>query len=79
MTKETEYVKNVLTILNRDNKIDLLKKSNLYDREINLLVQRFVHGLSLKECAEQFGIEINTVSKNQLKAVRKLYNYMKYN
>lgn len=53
MTKETEYVKNVLTILNRDNKIDLLKKSNLYDREINLLVQRFVHGLSLKELAEQ--------------------------
>lgn len=79
MTKETEYIKNVLTILSRDNKTDLLKKSNLYDREINLLLQRFVYGLSLKECAELFGVEINTVSKNQLKAVKKLYNYMKYN
>ena len=76
MTKETEYVKTLLRILGRQDKLDLLNKSNLTDRDITMLTRRFVYGHSLKEIAYDLGIEVNSLSKAQLKAVKKLYLYL---
>ena len=75
-TKETDYVKRLFRFLGRLNKIEILQKSNLSDYEIELLTKRFVNQLSLKDCADYFNIEANTVSKQQLKAVKKLYSYL---
>lgn len=76
ITKETDYIKNKFISLGRNDKQKLLSFSSLNDREVDLLTKRFICGLSLKECSEIYGLEINTVSKNQQKAIRKLYQYI---
>ena len=78
MTYELNYIRNVFKLLNRINKLELLETSNLKNREIELLTKRFINGETLKECAEYFGIEEDSVNKAQLKAVKKLYQYLKY-
>ena len=77
MTYEMNYIKNVLEMLSRNDKLNLLKTSNLNDREIELLTMRFVQGKSLKDCADYFKVEIDTINKAQLKTVKKLYSYLK--
>ena len=76
LTKETQFIKNQIDKLGRCDKLNLLSYSSLNDREIDLLTKRFVCCLSLKECSELYGLEINTVSKNQQKAIKKLYQYI---
>lgn len=76
LTKETQFIKNQIDKLGRSDKLKLISYSSLNDREVDLLTKRFICGLSLKECSELYGLEINTISKNQQKAVKKLYQYI---
>lgn len=76
-TTELETVQIIFFALGRKQKQDLLDNSNLNDREIELLSFRFIQGKSLKECANHFGIEEDSVNKAQLKAVKKLYQWVK--
>lgn len=76
ITEETDFIKNKFISLGRCDKLNLLSYSSLNDREVDLLTKRFICGLSLKECSELYGLEINTVSKNQQKAIKKLYQYI---
>lgn len=76
ITKETNFIKTKFETLGRCDKLNLLSYSSLNDREIELLTKRFICGLSLKECSDFYGLEINTVSKNQQKAIKKLYQYL---
>lgn len=78
-TKETDYVMDLLLNSGREVKKSILYSSNLNDSELTLLEKRFVNGLSLKECSDIFGIEINSVSKKQHKAIIKLYQYLIHN
>lgn len=75
-TKETEFIKQTLSSLGRNEKQNLLFQSSLNDREVDLLAKRFIVGMSLKECSCEYGLEINTVSKKQQKAINKLYQYI---
>lgn len=75
-TQELIAFENKILFLNRKEKSELLKNSNLDDRELQLMSCRFVQGLSLKECADIFGLETNTISKNQTKIIRKLNSYL---
>lgn len=75
-TIETEYVKKQFLLLGRQEKLNLLLNSNLNDRELDLLIKRFVNGISLKECSDNMGMEVNSVSKIQQRAVRKLYIFI---
>lgn len=75
-TLESEIIQTKLLALSRAEKQNLLYNSNLNDREVELLSLRFINGKSLKECSEVYGLEINTVSKNQQKAMCKLYQYL---
>lgn len=76
ITEETNYIKNRFNVLGRCDKLNLLSYSSLNDREIDLLTKRFINGMSLKECSDIYGLEINTVSKNQQKAIKKLYTFL---
>lgn len=76
ITEETNYIKNRFNALGRCDKLNLLSYSSLNDREIDLLTKRFINGMSLKECSDIYGLEINTVSKNQQKAIKKLYTFL---
>lgn len=76
-TEATSNFENQFSLLGRKQKQELLENSNLNDRELTLLSFRFINGYSLKECAEELGLEVNTVSKNQLKAIKKLYEFIK--
>ena len=78
MTYEMTYIKNVFKMLNRANKLKLLETSNLTNREIELLTKRFINGDSLKDCANYYRLEEDSINKAQLKAVKKLYKYLKY-
>lgn len=78
-TLELETIQLIFLNLGKQKKIELLENSNLNERECELLTFRFVHGKSLKDCSLYFGIEEDSVNKAQLKAVKKLYNYLKYN
>lgn len=51
VTKETDFIKRMLDKLGRNGKIKLIDESNLNDRERDLLIKRFVNGLSIKECS----------------------------
>lgn len=75
-TLESEIIQTKLLALSRAEKQNLLYNSNLNDREVELLSLRFINGKSLKECSEVYRLEINTVSKNQQKAMYKLYQYL---
>ena len=77
MTYQMNYVKNLLELMNREEKTKMLSGSNLKDREVELLIRRFVNGDSLKECAQYFNLEEDTINKKQLKAVKKLYSFLK--
>lgn len=77
-TLELETVQIMFLALGRKQKQELLENSNLCDREITLLSCRLIKGLSLKECADLFGIEEDSVNKAQLKAIKKLYHYLAY-
>jgi DNA-directed RNA polymerase specialized sigma subunit len=75
-TKELDFIKRIFMSLSRKDKVSLLSASCLNDIEINLLTQRFIQGVSLKECAAYYGIEVNSVCKKQSKAIKKLYQYL---
>lgn len=72
-TIELETIQIIFLALGRNKKQELLDNSNLNDREVELLSLRLIQGKSLKECAEHFGIEEDSVNKAQLKAIKKLY------
>lgn len=76
MTYQMNYIKNLFNFMARNEKLELLENSNLTDREVELLTKRFVKGESLKECALCFNLEEDTINKNQLKAVKKLYSFL---
>lgn len=75
-TQELESIQNLFYLKCRAEKQDILFNSNLNDRETELLSFRLVQGKTLKECADHFGIEEDSVNKAQLKAVRKLYIFL---
>lgn len=77
MTNELEYIKTKFAMLNRESKLNLLKTSNLNDREISLLEYRLIKGISLKACSDLFNLEIDTINKYQLRAVKKLFKFLK--
>lgn len=76
VTKETDYVLSLFSPMGRNDKKEILYNSNLTDSELQLLEKRFINGLTLKECSFELGIEINSVSKKQQRAIRKLYQYL---
>lgn len=75
-TKELKYCKEVFNFLGREDFIRLLEKSNLTDRNKELIEMRFVHGKSIKECSDHLNIEENSVSKSQRKICRQLYKWL---
>lgn len=77
MTYQMEYVKNLFSKLGRSEKINLLAESNLNDRETELLLKRLVKGETIKDCSVYFNLEEDTINKKQLKAVKKLYSFLK--
>lgn len=77
MTQQMEYIKTFFSGLGRADKQSILFNSNLTDREVDLLTKRFISGFSLKEIANEYSIEEDTVNKKQLKAVKKLYSFLK--
>lgn len=76
MKYQMNYIKNLFNFMARSEKISLLENSNLTDRETELLKRRLIKGESLKECALYFNLEEDTINKNQLKAVKKLYLFL---
>lgn len=76
MTYQMNYIKNLFNFMARNEKVTLLENSNLTDREIELLKRRLIKGESIKECALYFNLEEDTINKNQLKAVKKLYSFL---
>lgn len=76
---ELKTVQIVFFALSKTQKQSLLDNSNLNDREKELLTYRLIEGKSLKECANFLGIEEDSVNKAQLKAVKKLYFFLKIN
>ena len=76
-TQELIAFENRILFLNRKEKAELLENSNLDDRELQLISYRFIQGLSLKECANILGLEINTISKNQTKIIKKITNILR--
>ena len=77
MTYQMEYVKNLFSRLGRSEKVNILAESNLNDRESELLLKRLVKGETIKDCSVYFNLEEDTINKNQLKAVKKLYSFLK--
>lgn len=77
MTYQMEYVKNLFSKLGRSEKVNLLTESNLSDREAELLLKRLVKGETIKDCSIYFNLEEDTINKNQLKAIKKLYSFLK--
>lgn len=75
-TLELETIQILFSALDKKKKQEVLDNSNLYDREIELLSFRLINGKSLKECALYYGMEEDSVNKAQLKAVKKLYNFL---
>lgn len=75
-TQELETIQIIFLSLSRKQKEELLANSNLNNREIELLSLRLIDGKSLKECADYFGIEEDSVNKAQHRAVKKLYLFI---
>lgn len=75
-TKEVTYCKEVLYKNGRPEKIKLLDNSNLNNHERDILYERFVIGLTVKETAEKFNVSIETINKTQKKSFFKLYDWL---
>lgn len=76
-SKETEFIKTQMLYLNRDEKIDFIRKTNLTDREAKILYQRFVTGLTLCEIADNLNMQLDTLSKMQRRIFKKIYLFQK--
>ena len=75
-SKEVSFCKKVFSSAGRTKSIVILDNSNLTDREKELMICRFLKGLSLKECSELFLLEEDSVNKAQKKTCIKLYNFL---
>lgn len=76
MTKQTERVISFLAPLGRNEKENIICGSSLTDREMNILIYRFVRGLSLKESSERLNMEYDTFNKAQKRAIDKMYKFL---
>lgn len=76
-TDEVEYCSTLLTTLGKEEKLNLLKTSSLTLREQDYLVNRYINGLTAKECADKFCITEHAYSKIQKKVFQKLYFWLK--
>lgn len=78
-TKELAYCKSVFNKVGKIKMTEILDNSNLNNREVDIITSRLIKGMSLKECSSIFAIEENSVNRAQLKAVKKLYNFLRAN
>lgn len=72
-----QYCYDLLYMLGRNDKMNLLNSSCLTNRERDILYYRFVEGLQIKESAERLGVETDAFIKAQAKAVNRLYFWLK--
>lgn len=75
-SKEVDFCKSVFSLIGRNNSEELLKRSNLNDREQSIILYHLLQGKSLKECAGILIIEEDSVNKAQKRACVKLYNWI---
>lgn len=75
-SKEVIFCKQLFFILGRDEKIDLLQKSNLTDREKRLCELRFVKGETTQETADELNVTLDTFNKMQKRIFQKLYLWL---
>lgn len=74
--KEVIFCKQLFFILGRDEKIKLLQKSNLTDREKRVCELRFVEGKTTQEIADELNVSLDTFNKMQKKLFQKLYLWL---
>lgn len=77
-SEDLDYCKKVISDNGREKSLAIFKRSNLSDREIEVLVLRLIKKQSLKECAEHFLITEDSVNKAQKKACVKLSRWLKF-
>lgn len=75
-SKEVTVIRELFYILGRDDKLKLLKYSNLTNRERQIMTMRFIVGLSTKETAEKLNMDIDTFNQAQKKIYVKLYSWI---
>jgi DNA-directed RNA polymerase specialized sigma subunit len=73
---ETDYCKKLFYSLGRKEKVDLLHKSNLTDRERAIIHYRLIEGLQLAEAADKLRVEYSCFVKAQKRAFIKLYSWL---
>lgn len=76
ISKEVDFCKRLLMSTGRAEGLNILNYSNLTDREREIINCRFLKGLSLKECAEIFLMEEDSVNKLQKRICVKLFNFL---
>lgn len=75
-SKEFHYCKHLFFTLGKQASKELIRRSCLTKREEQLLIMRFINGLTLKECSNYFILEENSVSKALQKSAVKLYKWL---
>ena len=73
---QIKLIKQLFFILGKEDKKTLLESSNLTDRESDILVTRFIRGLSAKESAELLNLDIDTYNKQYHRCMTKFYNWL---
>lgn len=73
---EVQTIKMLMQILGRNEKMKLLKNSNLTNRERKIMTQRFIVGLTAKETSEMMNMDIDTFNQAQKKIYLKMYAWL---
>lgn len=76
ISKEVEFCKKLFLSTGRSEGLNILNYSNLTDREKEIINCRLLKGLTLKECAEIFLMEEDSINKFQKRICTKLYNFL---
>lgn len=76
-SNDLQFCKKVISDNGREKSLSIIKRSNLNDREIEILVLRLIKGQSLKDCADYFLVTEDSINKAQKRACVKLASWLK--
>lgn len=74
--KYTLFIKQLFSILGREEKIDLINRSSLTDKERDVMYNRYIKGSFAKEEADRINLSIDGFEKYQQKIFCKFYTWM---
>lgn len=74
--KEIKFCRNLFFLLGREEKVSIIRNSNLTDKETDFMLRRFCDGLTIKELAEKINLGIDATKWQQKVVCKKFYAWL---